>query len=326
MKFALIALVASASAMEIMNPNMYEYMKYIADHGKSYGTKEEFNFRFNIFDKKLAEIKSLNETQEHSTHGTNFLTDYTQDEMKQMLGFRADMNATHEKNVQAIDLEGLEVSPVDWRSQGAVTPVKNQGSCGSCWAFSTTGALEGAHHKATGKLVSLSESQFVNCDRTCHGCSGGLMDLAFKYAETNPVMTEADWGYEPHSEPFSCYLKYRASKGVLKVLSYKDVPANQPAQLQAFLANGPVSIAIEADKSAFQSYKSGVLSGPACGTQMDHGVLTVGWGNDSSAGAYFIVKNSWGPTWGDQGFIKLAVAEGAGTCGMNQQPSQPVTS
>jgi len=320
MKYA--ALIASASAMELMNPNMYKFMEYVGQHGKSYATKEEFNFRFAIYDRKLAEIEHLNKTEKYSTHGTNFMTDYTDDEIKGMLGWRADMN-THEKNVHW--MENVEASPIDWRQKGAVTPVKNQGQCGSCWSFSTTGALEGAHHASTGKLVSLSESQFVNCCRTCHGCEGGLMDLAFKYAESAPVMTEADWPYEPHSEPFSCYLTYKANKGVLEVKSYKDVPHNQPAQLQAFLATGPVSIAIEADKTAFQSYTSGVLSGSACGTQMDHGVLTVGWGNDASAGAYFIVKNSWGPNWGDQGYIKLAVADGPGTCGMNQQASQPTT-
>jgi len=151
------------------------------------------------------------------------------------------------------------------------------------------------------------------------------MDLAFKYAEENPVMTEEAWPYEPHSEPFSCYLKYRANKGVLKVKNYHDVSQDSASQLQAALGNGPVSVAIEADKPAFQQYTGGVITGDACGTALDHGVLAVGWGNDASAGAYIIVKNSWGPSWGVNGFVKLASVDGKGTCGINQSASQPTT-
>ena len=327
MKFAIVALVASTSAVELMSENMYGFMQFVGEHGKSYATKAEFDFRFNLFEQRVAEHKRWNAMpNQTSTQGVNFLTDYTTEELSKMLGYRQDMNvALGEARKNYVYEDVSAVAPIDWRAKGGVTPVKNQGSCGSCWSFSTTGALEGAHFNAVGKLVSLSESQFVNCDKTCHGCEGGLMDLAFKYAETHPVMTEEQWPYEPHSEPFSCWLKYKSSKGVTSVKSYKDVPASNPDQLKAFLMNGPVSVAIEADKAAFQQYTGGVLSGDACGTQLDHGVLAVGWGTDASAGDYIIVKNSWGPKWGVAGFIKLASAAGKGTCGINQSASQPTT-
>ena len=151
------------------------------------------------------------------------------------------------------------------------------------------------------------------------------MDLAFQYAETNPIMPDSEWPYVAHTTPFSCWEKYRKSKGIVTVKTYRDVPKNDPAQMKAALAQGPVSVAIEADHAAFQSYTGGVLSGSACGTQLDHGVLAVGWGTDSSGVDYIIVKNSWGPNWGLSGYIQLASASGAGTCGINQSASIPTT-
>merc|ERR1712166_570168 len=204
-----------------------------------------------------------------STQGENFLTDRTDYEIKMLNGFRA---SNETKTYTQFD-EINAGTPVDWRAKGAVTPVKNQGQCGSCWAFSTTGSLEGAHHLATGKLVSLSESNLVNCSTKNSGCNGGLMDLAFEYVETNPLMTEAAWPYQASKEFLGCWRNYKKADGV--------------------------------------------VTGSACGTQLDHGVLAVGWGTDATAGDYIIVKNSWGPSWGEEGFVKIGVAAGAGVCGIN---------
>jgi len=304
--------------------NHAAFMQYLAKHGKSYATQAEFDFRLAQYEERVAEHKRHNSMPgQTSTQGENFLTDRTDEEITAMLGFRSQMNAKRNET----SLEVGDVAPVDWRAKGAVTPVKNQGQCGSCWSFSTTGCLEGAHFVKTNKLVSLSESQFVNCSHENHGCNGGSMDLAFMYAEKSPVMREADWPYEPYAEPLSCYTKYRANKGVVTVSSYKDVPQGQPDQLKAFLANGPVSVAIEADRPAFQQYTGGVITGDACGSQLDHGVLAVGWGSDNSHGNYFIVKNSWGPTWGEKGFVRLSAASngGKGVCGILLNASQAYT-
>merc|ERR1712079_306157 len=212
---------------------------------------------------------------------------------------------------------------VDWSSKGAVTPVKNQKQCGSCWAFSTTGSLEGAWEIATGKLVSLSEQQFVDCDKVDQGCSGGLMDNAFRYAEKNALCTERSYSYKARRgtcEASSCTVGIPQGG----VTGYKDVAKDDMQALMEAVTQQPVSIAIEADKSAFQFYHRGVLSSH-CGTRLDHGVLLVGYGTDNGKD-YWKVKDSWGTNYGENGFIRLERGKGgAGECGLlSGPPSFPV--
>jgi len=218
---------------------------------------------------------------------------------------------------------------VDWTTNGAVTDVKNQGQCGSCWSFSTTGSLEGAWQIKTGQLISLSEQQFVDCDQVDHGCQGGLMDHGFAYAENNAICTEDSYPYQ--AKKGTCQ-KSSCSTGIPQggVTGYKDVDSDSKEALMEAVQQQPVSIAIEADKSVFQLYKSGVLSG-MCGSTLDHGVLVVGYGTDASSGKdYWKVKNSWGPTWGMEGYILLQRGKpgaGSGECGiLSGPPSYPVVS
>merc|ERR1712232_719606 len=212
---------------------------------------------------------------------------------------------------------------VDWTTKGAVTQVKNQGQCGSCWSFSTTGSLEGAWEIASGKQVVLSEQQFVDCDKVDEGCNGGLMDNAFKYAEQNALCTEESYSYKGRAgtcRATSCTV------GIPKggVTGYKDVAKDDMNALMEAVAQQPVSIAIEADLPTFQLYKSGVLSG-ICGANLDHGVLAVGYGTDAGKD-YWKVKNSWGATFGEEGYIRLLRGKsGAGECGLlSGPPSYPV--
>lgn len=158
-----------------------------------------------------------------------------------LLGFKK-MPTIAEKRYGTYDVSKLE--HIDWRNKGAVTPIKDQGQCGSCWSFSTTGAMEGAHFIATGELLSLSESNLVDCSLKNHGCMGGEMDLAFTYAETHPLETEADYPYVP-KRSLECH--YDQSKGKVAVKSYVDVTPNSADQLKAALQKGPVSVGIEAD-------------------------------------------------------------------------------
>merc|ERR1711988_1458741 len=187
---------------------------------------------------------------------------------------------------------------IDWTTKGAVTSVKDQGQCGSCWSFSTTGALEGAWKLASGKLVSLSEQQFVDCDTGDSGCNGGLMDTAFEFAEKNAICTEHSYPYK--GVDGTCDASH-CTVGIPKggVTGFKDVPEDSEKDLMSALNQQPVSIAIEADRSVFQLYKKGVLSG-ACGSTLDHGVLAVGYGIEKGT-KYWLVKNSWGESWGDNG-------------------------
>jgi C1A family cysteine protease len=230
----------------------------------------------------------------------------------------------HESNNTTLPLS------VDWRDQNAVTPVKDQGQCGSCWAFSTTGSLEGIYAIQTGELVSFSEQQLVDCDNfkhggNNHGCNGGDMDSAFSWIGANGgLCSEESYPYvsgngEKESCQTTCDVFPRS-----QIREWVDVQSSDEALMSA-IAQQPVSIAIEADQKDFQLYESGVFTAP-CGTTLDHGVLVVGYGTEEED--YYLVKNSWGTSWGDQGYIKLGRGaqynNGQGQCGILLEASYPI--
>jgi len=212
---------------------------------------------------------------------------------------------------------------VDWVDAGAVTAVKNQGTCGSCWSFSTTGAIEGAYYIANGKSVSLSEQQLVSCDTTNNGCGGGSMDYAFSWVESQGgLCSEADYPYASSSGTApSCSSSCTVVDGTAPT-GYTDVTATE-SSLMAAVSKQPVSIAIEADQSAFQFYSGGVMTG-TCGTSLDHGVLLVGYGTEDNTD-FWKVKNSWGSTWGEDGYIKIerGNSQNGGLCGILLSASYP---
>lgn len=224
-------------------------------------------------------------------------------------------------------------SSVNWVSAGAVTGVKDQGQCGSCWSFSTTGALEGAYFIKNGKLVSFSEQQLVDCDNLKnggrdHGCNGGLMDNAFSWIHKNGgLCTETDYPYTSGTgNEGTCKTTCSLVKGS-QIASFVDVPPSSDNDMMTALVKQPVSIAIEADTRDFQLYKSGVFTSSTCGTNLDHGVLAVGYGTESGQN-YYLVKNSWGTSWGEKGYIKLGRGSqyngGDGQCGMLLEASYPL--
>ena len=214
-------------------------------------------------------------------------------------------------------------SSVDWVTAGAVTPVKDQGQCGSCWSFSTTGALEGAYFLANGKLKSFSEQQLVDCDTLGnggrdHGCNGGIMTNAFSWITKNGgLCTEQDYPYVSGTTKKSgtCQTKCANVDGS-KVRKIYTVGATEAEFLTA-LAGRPLSVAIEADTREFQLYSSGIFSAP-CGNNLDHGVLAVGYGD-----GYYKIKNSWSEGWGEKGYMRMvrgSEVEG-GECGILKEVS-----
>jgi cathepsin L len=315
------------------------WTQFKADHSKSYATTEEHDSRFSTFKDNVnfIELHNVRAAEHGFTVGLNQFADMTRHEFKQvMLTYQAERKTPN--NVTLFD-ESTIADSVDWVAKGAVTPVKNQGQCGSCWAFSTTGSIEGAYQIATGKLLSFSEQELVDCAGSFgnQGCNGGLMDDGFKYIEANGDASESDYAYTGKTGTCSSSKKAKTAIAKGAVTSFSDVKTDSESQLLAAVTAGPVSVAIEADQSGFQFYKSGVFSG-TCGTKLDHGVLVVGYGTDSGKD-YWKVKNSWGSTWGLNGYILLERSSkttgrkllgggggSSGECGLLKQPSFPKVS
>merc|ERR1711871_477805 len=283
--------------------------------------------RFEIFKDNINFIINENSKNNNYTLGLNHFTDLTSEEFSQM--FSGKYQKLFGNDCKEMKYQKSTVpKDMDWRDHNAVTPVKNQGQCGSCWSFSATGALEGSNSIVNGELLSFSEQQLVDCSRTYGnmGCNGGLMDNAFDYVKDNGLCTEESYPYQGTQgtcESSNC-------TPMVKVEGCFDVPSNNELALKEAVAKQPVSVAIEADTRVYQMYQSGVLTGDACGTNLDHGVLVVGYDTDESTGVdYWLVKNSWGPTWGDEGYIKIERSDSTsdpGTCGIAMQPSYPTVS
>jgi C1A family cysteine protease len=308
----------------MLSPELYSvatnYMVYLAEHGKSYITNEEFAARKDLWAETEAFIKEHNSLIGRKfTVGHNKMSDWTEYERTQILGYRPPQDEEPETW-----LEPTNADSVDWRTKGAVTPVKDQGQCGSCWTFSSTGALEGAHAIATGELLSFSEQQIVDCANVKHGyvsfgCNGGNQSVAFKYLEKHNAELETVYKYTAKNG--SCAYD-KASTTAVDVSTYTNVTKNNVSQMKTAVAQQPVSVSIEADKRVFQQYTSGIFDSADCGTKLDHAVLVVGYGSDNGTD-YWIMKNSWGTVWGDQGYMKVQIEDGAGICGIQMGPLFP---
>lgn len=304
---------------------MREAFGNFVDHfGKKYKNQDDYNFRFKVFRDNIQTIELLNRYEQGTaTYGITKYTDWTKEEFSSRHGYRPDLKNENELPFVKAVIPDVDL-PIefDWRNKGAVTPVKNQGLCGSCWAFSVTGNVEGQYAIKHGKLLEFSEQELVDCDKVDEGCNGGLMDNAYRVIEKlGGLESESDYPYEGSDD--TCH--FDVNRVEVQLTGAVNISHNETDMAKWLMANGPISIAINAN--AMQFYMGGVshpfkvLCNP---NNLDHGVVIVGYGVHTyklfnKTMPYWIVKNSWGQSWGEQGYYR--VYRGDGTCGVNQTPS-----
>ena len=314
MKFAAALLACTAAAV---SNTRVKYMHFIAEHNRSFLTTEEFEARHALFAETDAFVEEHNASNASFTVAHNFFSDLTEDEKANTRGRVATANKI--KNIVELD-ETSTPSSVDWRDAGAVNKIQDQGQCGSCWAFGAVAALEGAHFNATGTLLKFAEQQLVDCAGFRYGnygCNGGLQENAYDYYESHDAIEESNYPYTARDG--SC--ADPSGAGDVSATGYVMVDSNSTA-IKSAIAQQPVNVAVAAGNYHFQSYSGGILMADGCPTRIDHAILAVGYGSENGT-EYYIVKNSWGTSWGEQGYIRMEITEGKGTCGINQNVAYP---
>ena len=315
MKYFAAAMVGAVSAL---TETEFAFLNYVTEFGKEYKTIEEYQMRLENFKTAQMEIIAHNESGEHTyTLGHNQFSDWSREEYLSILTHRE--MPEEDKNFVTFD-EALGATHVDWRSKGVVQGIKDQKQCGSCWAFSTVSALESTWAIKHGKLYSLAEQQLVDCDNNDGGCNGGLQSRAFNYYKSHYAVLESNYTYTARNG--TC--KYsNMSKTSVKTTGYANVTAKSVSQMKSALSSRPLSVSIEADTSAFGRYSSGIFNNSNCGTRLDHATNVVGWGTSGSTD-YWIMRNSWGKSWGESGYMRIAIVDGVGICGIQKEPLYPL--
>ncbi|KAL9289808.1 hypothetical protein ACSQ67_024421 [Phaseolus vulgaris] len=301
--------------------------KWMTQYGKVYKDDAEKEKRLQIFKNNVQFIESFNAAGDKPFNlSINKFADLHNEEFKALL-----TNAQRKEGrvwsaaETSFKYDSVTKIPatMNWRKRGAVTPIKDQGTCRSCWAFSTVATIEGLHHITKGELVSLSEQELVDCVRgDSDGCNGGYVEDAFEFlAKKGGIASETYYPYKGVNK--SCKVK-KESHGVAKIKGYEKVPGNSEKALLKAVAHQPVSAYVEAGGSAFQFYSSGIFTGK-CGTEIDHSVTVVGYGKAGDGPKYWLVKNSWGTEWGEKGYIRMKrdIHAKEGLCGIATSASYP---
>ncbi|CAG9762592.1 unnamed protein product [Ceutorhynchus assimilis] len=318
--FFLASLLVVAASASLLQEHAVKFQAFKMAHGRTYLNQVEEAKRFSIFRDNLRSIEEHNALYEQGLVSykqkiTKF-ADKTKEEFKAFLTLHK--KPTLSKTTKYVKTGVAVPDSVDWRQQGQVTPIKDQGNCGSCWAFSITGTTEGAYYRKNGKLVSLSEQQLVDCATDVNdGCQGGFMTETLPYVEQYGLQSEETYPYVAQDNACS----YNASKVVTKISSYVVLPVeDENALLEAVATVGPVSVAIDA--YYIDSYGSGVFEDADCSPDfLNHGVVIVGYGTENGKD-YWLVKNSWGTGWGEEGYMKMA--RGINMCGISEETVYPV--
>ncbi|XP_024969133.1 vignain-like [Cynara cardunculus var. scolymus] len=310
--------------------SLWEMYERWRSHHKVAASHQEKQRRFNVFKSNALHVHETNKMNKPYKLKLNKFADMTSHEFR--ITFAGSKIKHHRmlqgdrignKTFMYANVDTVPTS-VDWRKKGAVTPVKDQGQCGSCWAFSTVVAIEGINQIKTKELVSLSEQELIDCDnRENQGCNGGLMDLAFDFIKKVGGLTKED-SY-PYTAANGRCDSNKANAPVVSIDGHEDVPKNDEKALMKAVAHQPVSVAIDAGDPDFQFYSEGVFTGK-CGTELDHGVAAVGYGVTLDGTKYWIVKNSWGAEWGEKGYIRMqrGISDKRGLCGIAMEASYPI--
>ncbi len=294
------------------NPeNLQKFEEFMTKYNKMYGSYEDMYARFQVFEDNLKTIEWINAMDKGAVHGISQFTDLSPEEFKATYLTLKHKEPTKERTTNPPTTE----TSWDWRDHGAMTGVKNQGQCGSCWAFSAIANIEGQYFLGGKTLTPFSEQELVDCDTVDQGCNGGLMEDAFKQLEViGGVETESAYPYEGVGDKCA----YDQTKEVVEIKGYHFISEDETVIAGAVVDQGPMAIAINA--SFFQFYLGGILDFPLCNKKsLNHGVTLAGFGTGKTLFGkkkdYWLIKNSWGPTWGEKGYIR--VRRGTGYCGVN---------
>ncbi|QCE14890.1 vignain [Vigna unguiculata] len=307
--------------------DLYERWRSHHTVSRSLGEKHK---RFNVFKANVMHVHNTNKMDKPYKLKLNKFADMTNHEFRSTYAgskvnhHRMFRGTPHGNGTFMYENVGSVPASVDWRKKGAVTDVKDQGKCGSCWAFSTVVAVEGINQIKTNKLVTLSEQELVDCDtEENQGCNGGLMESAFEFIkQKGGITTESNYPYT--AQEGTCD-KSKVNDLAVSIDGHENVPANDEDALLKAVANQPVSVAIDAGGSDFQFYSEGVFTGD-CSTDLNHGVAIVGYGTTVDGTNYWIVRNSWGAEWGEHGYIRMQrnISKKEGLCGIAMMPSYPI--
>eukprot|EP00301_Raphidiophrys_heterophryoidea_P020578 c5228_g1_i1.p1 GENE.c5228_g1_i1~~c5228_g1_i1.p1 ORF type:complete len:386 (+),score=83.40 c5228_g1_i1:48-1160(+) len=326
----LAGLVSSLPSTQVPSDDFPSFEVYIERFSKSYDARE-FQIRKSIYETRVSEFKQHNKAPTASTKGVNKFADFSEQELKSMFGFDKTL-ARHlrAKRLGTYDFDSVRRSnvnisalpaAVDWTTTKALTAVKNQGGCGSCWAFAGTEAIESNVFLETGQLFTLAPQQYVDCvvnKNDCGGtggCQGATPDLLFEFAQTNGGYLETQYPYTARDGKCKAL-----NQPKVKIAGWSDVDSNSVEGLMAAVVQQPVTVGVAA--STWPFYSKGVLSFAECEADLNHAVLLVGYGTDPVHGDYWKIQNSWGTSWGENGFIRLArSASDATNCKTDSSPA-----